>query len=578
MLAHSHNFPHLRQRFIELYNAGDVEIPAYAVCEIVGSVRPDTGGSWTPSGGRTVLQVRRTQVDEPCGSVVNGPCAIPVGEYGRPGTRDDPMLALVASDYDSGTVVGVPAGSFTLEEGYCGYLIVGDYDGSTGTQRVIIYDNCEQSMMVRATECIKPGEGGTVQPLIWDDITECWVDDTNKSPVAMVDPTGWVLAITDECFKVERDHCTQRSFRPSAPYGLTRLVKVKTEIACGACGDVTLLKRVSGSDERCEMEESDCTIRACNVSYRVLACDAEEYATLHVSPMECCPDYGSGAGYECLAWLVPFPRALRASAVLSSDLNGSGTAAIGDVQFLDVCDWPVDTPVTEADTQVPRYACSGKKVELGWNDSTCSWEFVTVEPTNVRPVLDLDCPSSNCGNLQRERPTKDMWVEQGQSCGDTEWDDTKVTAEEIQYVEDGAFECTVDSCGLVLTKKTACVFCANVQDAGDTTLNGTSVDVAESIDASCSAGGSGSGDGSCSVVLKTGEYCVLGCRVGDGSSIDLGGTMVEVTDDTWFRQDGLSLKLTNCRTSICVLCADATNPWCDTDEVTGTDCGSGSGS
>lgn len=175
MLPASHEAPHLRQRWVELYNVGSVEIPAFGVCEVVDSSRPDSGGSVTPAGGRTVLHVRRSQSRRARITVVNGPCAIPVSGYGRPGTMDSPMLALVGSgSYANSLDVGVASGSFTLDSGLYGYRIIGDYDATSGTMRVAKTDD-----MAMVGGCLAedhPGRG-TVFGIwlgVWDSVNHEW--------------------------------------------------------------------------------------------------------------------------------------------------------------------------------------------------------------------------------------------------------------------------------------------------------------------------------------------------------------------------------------------------------------------
>ena len=205
MIPTSHNAPHLRQRWIEAENVGAVTIPGYAVAEVVDSYRPEKGGTVTPGGGRTVLKVRLATTDDPCTTVIIGPCEIPVGESGRVSTLDDPMVALVAEEYANGTDVGVVAGSFLLTKGHCGYRIYGgDYDATTQTQRVIRSEDCQdQSMIVRATECIYPGYGGTVQIQEWDSDLQCYVDSAD-APIEIIDPMQWVMAVPNDCFRVDR--------------------------------------------------------------------------------------------------------------------------------------------------------------------------------------------------------------------------------------------------------------------------------------------------------------------------------------------------------------------------------------
>jgi hypothetical protein len=300
--------PFRAQRWIELHNVGIEPIPPFAVVEIVdpGSQRPEMGSGYTPNDGRTVLMVRKATQDNPCATVVNGPCIIPVGEYARVGTMDDPMLALVASaSYTTGTAVGVKEDSYLLEAGYCGYLIIGDYDAGTGTMRVKRWEDCPSEMMVKADECIYPGDmTKKATPMKWNALTKCYEADQSKPKITICDCNKWLLALPGECFKVERDSCdggNAACYRPSFPYGLTRRVKIKEQIDPKACGEVTILKTGKTGSDCGYPEESECKIVTCNPSGRKLGCDADEMATLHISPGEC----GDGTPPTCYGWLDP---------------------------------------------------------------------------------------------------------------------------------------------------------------------------------------------------------------------------------------------------------------------------------
>lgn len=503
--------PHRRQRFIELFNAGDTEIPAWGVCEIVDSYRPDKGGLYTPQAGRTVMQVRRPTKDEPCATIVNGPCPIPVGEERRIGTLDDPLVALVYKQYDPQTRVGAKKDSYELYEGLCGWIIDGDYHVTDGTMRVQRYDEC-QPLMVKALECIKPGDTQKrVQPMKWDPDANCYVEDTDRDPIYIDDRDSWLLAITDDCFKVERD-CAEENYRPSFPYGLTRRVKIKSEMSCRGNGEVTILKN-DGS-------ESECTITTYNPSYRKLACDADEEATLHVSPGPCCETPSSTYG-----WLVPNPRPLRAKAALTNGICGAGGDTVTGFEVLDVCGWPFRVTPTIVGGEIDQYACAGKQAELEWNESDCQYDIVNVEPSGKEIMTDLKiwCGETTC-ELQKKAPM--YYVQRCAPCTDPTW---------------------------------------------ETVAEGEIIDVPTGMTAVCSAGGSGSGNSTCSADLNTQRYCLFGCNMGTGSDISLGVTVVEVVDDVWFRQDGTDLKVDHDLITLCVLCVDAT-AYTETDTVVGTTC------
>ena len=187
MLSGSHENPYLRQRWVELYNAGSAPIPAFGVVEVVDSARPDSGGAVTPDGGRTVLHVRLAETDNPKITIVNGPCEIPSEGYGNPGTMDSPMLALVErSDYTNGLDVGVKEGSFCLQSGYTGYRIIGDYDDCSGTMRVV--KAAETDLLIGG--CLAedhPGRGEVFAIWLgtWNSATHEWDYDEEEAEPAM---------------------------------------------------------------------------------------------------------------------------------------------------------------------------------------------------------------------------------------------------------------------------------------------------------------------------------------------------------------------------------------------------------
>jgi hypothetical protein len=526
-------------------------------------------------------------------TVVNGPCEIPAGAFGRPGTLDDPMVALVAAEYANSIDVGVKAGSFLLWAGYCGYRIIGDYDANTQTQRVIRAEDCQDSsMIVRATECIYPGYGGTVQIQEWDSDLQCYVD-SDDDPVEITDPMFWVLALPDECFRVDRhSRCGVTgggTYLPSFPFGLTRLVKIKKEdgiLGCGVCGPATVMYRDTGgsggSGSRCDMYESECIIQVCNISYRNIACDADEYGMANIIPGPCCPTGSGSGGADCLAIFTPMPRPLFAKGTASAQVCGAA-GTTGDFETLDVCnDWPFVPTPTEFTNDLKLYACGGDELRFIWNNDDCQWELLNVEHHFIDAVmLDIRCKDGSC-EIEKNKTVQGINVQQCEDCGSTQWT-TAILGECVDVIESLDFTCDSSCASGTINYKRICNFCACGDDPSPDTLPMVTVDVPDGVDITCSAGasgsgGSGAGDSTGSGVMTTKKFCVFGCDAGTGSDIELPITAVDVTNDTYFRQDGLSLKLDNCRITVCVLGADVDNEWCDTDTVTGTDCASGSGS
>ena len=423
--------PHANQRFIELYNGGNTPIPAWGVCEIFspGSERPEQG-NYTGSDGRTMLYVRRPTTSNPCLTVVNGPCEILVGRAGRVGTMDSPMLALVADlSYPTDTDVGVHANSFQLWKDGCGYRIIGDPDAGSGTMRVVKVDNCADSLMVRAVECIKPGDmDKACQPLIWNAATRCWVDDPTANHVYICDCAKYILALPGECFRVERDgNCGTGSdacYRPSFPYGLTRRVRIDSQINPGQCGTATILKSASAS---CTQEDSSCTIQVCNSTKRKIACDKPEDATLHINPGEC-----GGEPPECYGWLVPDPRCNLAKATSASEVCGND-GSMFDWTGLDVCDWDPDPKPTSFLNPAGLYACINDVLLLQWNDCECQWTLINVQPHVLEPpIQDIFCGTGEC-TLRATKPKSSIVVQQCVMCEETE-DVTLITGTRVTVV------------------------------------------------------------------------------------------------------------------------------------------------
>jgi hypothetical protein len=517
--------PHRQQRFIELKNVGSATIPPFGVCEVAGSYRPEQTSQYTPNDGRTVMQVRLATKDNPCATIVNFACEIPPGEERRVGTMDDPLLALVAAVYDPGTPVGVKAGSFRLERGYCGYIILGDYDlGTGGTMRVARRDDCPSEMWVQAYECITPGmSAGLADPLKWDTYRKCYVKDTSAPRVSICDPMRWLLALPGDCFKVERlSTCDQVTtgdlcYRPSQPYGLRRLVKVKDEIECHKCGTVTLLKRTnsgSGSDCRTYWAETDCRLNACNMSDRRISCDMEEYAWLDITPGECCPDPNDT---DCIGVLTPFTRPMLLLGKIKEDSCEEGMA-FSESSYMDAC---VEGAPLMAGNKLQLHACRNGYAIAVWDEPTCGWETVGISDVELPDwMVDVACKEGSC-TLQKTIKTHKYYGHFCHCDDQSEHDvDTKVTGQRITLVsgiEEGTggdgysvmtdAECS--SCGfsfdtvdvtntrLKIKQKSYCMFCpqeeteddgygpevASISGAGSpVTLTGSTIDVVTGLE------------------------------------------------------------------------------------------------
>lgn len=433
--------PHRQARWIEGENVGSATIPPFAAVEVVDNYRPESAG-YTPGDGRTVLKIRLATQDNPCLTCIVGPCEIPYGEAGRIVTLDDPMLALVASaSYAAGTVVGVREGSFVLEEGYCGYMIIGDYDAGTGgTMRVKRWDECgAENMVVRAIGCMLPGQGGKAQPQEWDSDTKCWKDAAG-APIDIIDPMGWLLAVPDDCFKVDKQRrCGSSSsgdYMPEFPFGMTQLVRVKELIECGDCGEVTVVRKSMETGEtgtHCNTVETECKFQACNMTYRPISCDAEEYAIATIIPGQCCLP----TSLECIAFLFPYPRPMFAKGQLAQNLC-EGDGQITNGQILDACTKSDFKPPETAGNHTGMHACATSnvlmvwKVNVGGGDS-CGWEIVSVADYELPAyMLDIACKDGGCKVEYKYKVQKRY----GHYCecplDEEKWLDTSLTFDEIE--------------------------------------------------------------------------------------------------------------------------------------------------
>lgn len=130
MIPQDARSPFRQVRWVEIYNSGSVEIPAFGATEIIGETEPESGSELTPDAGRTVLQVQRPTCDSSPNVCFNGQHPVGVGKYGR-GTIDPPCWALCEST-TNGDKVGTVDDSFELGLGKSGYIVIGgSYEGAT---------------------------------------------------------------------------------------------------------------------------------------------------------------------------------------------------------------------------------------------------------------------------------------------------------------------------------------------------------------------------------------------------------------------------------------------------------------
>jgi len=130
MLSGDARAPSRLVRWVEIYNAGSSEIPAFGATEITGESEPESGSQLTPLAGRTVLQVKRPTCDSAPRVAFNGQTPLGVGQYGW-GTLDMPAWALCETT-SNGDKVGTEKDSYTLKREKTGFVVVGgSYEGAT---------------------------------------------------------------------------------------------------------------------------------------------------------------------------------------------------------------------------------------------------------------------------------------------------------------------------------------------------------------------------------------------------------------------------------------------------------------
>jgi len=547
--------PHRDQRFIELYNAGSQEIPAFGVCEVVDSERPEAGGTVTPGGGRTILHVQRPSEDNVCNHVVNGSCPIPVGEYGRPGTKDSPMQALVDADYDAGTPVGIEKDSFVLTEDKCGYVVDGDYDATSGTQRVTRYDNCDNDLIVRALECSYPGQSASAQPQRWNSTSKDYEDDPNASTVTVYDPLCYRLALTDEKYPAKRTHCGE-DYRVVVPFGLVRRAKTYNPIECDASGSVIIQQKGEG----CEWADSACGMYACNTSNRLIGCDADEEFTMVITPG------------ECEGWIIPDTRPMLAIAEIYGDVCGEDVT-LTNFYPVEPCDWEwKPTTPTSAKNRFAICACDGDRAVVYWNGNDndaneCGWTLLQVEHQQRYVYTDMvdDCEGTCSISFEKRKICANFCNCDGSPLLYDALPSATVdipVSFNVECSENGSFSCEVS----LSTQRYCIIGC----DKGTGTPISVSTDEITVVDGFTNTCNAASGCGTLAYTTK--KVCGFCASTGG----EAGGTIITYHEEDVmidFRQNGLNLEAY--MTTLCVICA-ADVGW--EIVVEGTDCSSNSSS
>lgn len=123
MIPHDTRAPNRQQRFVEVYNADSVAIPAHGVIEIVGGTAYETDT-------RTVVQGRRPTMDGSPHVIINGLVPITPGRSAQVATNDYPAWALYddADTPSHGQMWGPVKDSFALGRGRPGFMVINSHD------------------------------------------------------------------------------------------------------------------------------------------------------------------------------------------------------------------------------------------------------------------------------------------------------------------------------------------------------------------------------------------------------------------------------------------------------------------
>ena len=130
MFGQDERSPYRQVRWVEIYNVGAQEIPAFGAVEISGEEQPESGTELTPNAGRTVLQVRRPTCDSAPRVAFNGENPLGANKYGY-GTLDMPAWSLCSTTTNDDKV-GTVKDSFILAKDKTGFIVLGgSYNGAT---------------------------------------------------------------------------------------------------------------------------------------------------------------------------------------------------------------------------------------------------------------------------------------------------------------------------------------------------------------------------------------------------------------------------------------------------------------
>lgn len=207
--------PHRQQRWIELENVGDTDIPAFGVVEIVESYRPERL-NLVPGDGPTVVKVKRPTMDSLSHFYVNGPLEIPIGKRGPVGTNDFPCMVGYDRQSDTpatGQAWGTVKDSYLIGRGRQGVAIVGDADTIHNIVRI---NRAERLLRVTPVQdTLWPGETVECTVLRWDGTN--WI--ATATTIQVSDPLFRTCALPGEEFWCE---AYGNEFQTVSEFGLRR--------------------------------------------------------------------------------------------------------------------------------------------------------------------------------------------------------------------------------------------------------------------------------------------------------------------------------------------------------------------
>lgn len=424
------------------------------------------------------------------------------------------------------------------------------------------------SVMLRALECIKPGET-TKTAKVQRQSTSGYEDDPTYEETVTVDNTDClVFALPGELFRARMDPCCKPKWIPDGPYGLTRRVRIDDCIDSGASGTATVLQSTcGGSGGGCAGEDADCsTITACNTSGRPIAPCGPEEAVAQLTP-------GAPAdGKDCCWYLQAGPYPTRAKATLGSKLCPTdSSASVSGATFPTYCgaDWPKPT---QAKNPYGLAGCAGAACELApkFEGCTCEWDIVQVKPVVKEVMHDLrvSC-ESECKVEKQEYKEVLIWSCDDSVCDTPEWE-TLFTGTMVDVMADISTTCEGESgCsgkGLEKTYARVCVLCEGTAPS-DGLIPFTSQTLTRLVKVE-----EGSECSDCKIRYETITLCGLWCESATGDTVAYTANEVEVVKDVSIDCEGVHLT----KQSVFVLCAcsesESVSETTITTEVLAGDC------